>query len=197
MKYKLPLVLGVIGACLVSCERNDSKTQAAAPEASPAELRRVTETGRAASKALMESLGGQLKGALQNGGPVAAIEVCQKAAMPLTEGAGAAFEGVRLRRTTSKPRNPANAPDELDQAVLENLAQTSPMPEEWIEWQGEVARYYKPLIIQEVCLTCHGDLKSFSPELASALKERYPNDQATGYALGDFRGVIRVEILRQ
>lgn len=183
---------------LPSCDRSEPASAApgAGPEPAPAEVRRVAETGRAAARALSESLGAQLQGALQSGGPVAAIDVCRKAALPLTEGAGAAFEGVRLRRTTLKPRNPANAPDKTDRGVLERLSRTSPLPDELVEWGEGTARYYKPILVQEVCLTCHGDPATFSPDLLGALRARYPQDQATGYSLGDFRGVIRVEISR-
>jgi hypothetical protein len=113
----------------------------------------------------------------------------------MTAAAGEQFEGVTIRRTTLKPRNPANAPDETDRGVLEKLAAMSP-PGATIEWQDEVARYYQPLIVQEVCLNCHGDPASFPAELTEKLADLYPDDQATGYALGDFRGVIRVDVER-
>ncbi len=197
-----PTLVALGGLALVACDhgaRDDSDSdEAAAP--TEAERQRVTETGQAASDALMKSLGGQLKGALQSGGPVQAITVCQQAALPLTAAAGESFEGVSIRRTTLKPRNPANAPDDLDTRVLETMAaaakQSKGPPEPVVEWGEDVARFYRPLMIQEVCLNCHGDPASFSPELTQALAERYPDDQGTGYALGDFRGVIRVDIAR-
>ena len=148
----------------------------------------------------MESLGGQLKGALQTGAPVKAIEVCQQTAIPLTSSVGVNLDGVIVSRKTLRPRNPANSPDEMDRAVLEKMSKAvmtpgSP-PQPMIEWQADVARFYHPLMIQEVCLNCHGDPTLFSPELNDALAKAYPQDQATGYALGDFRGVIRVDIER-
>lgn len=173
---------------------------ASLPDPTAAERERVAETGAAASDALMKSLGAQLKGALRSGGPVEAIAICQQVAMPLTASAGDSFDGVSIRRTTLQPRNPANAPDELDRAVLEAMAATARAregaPEPVIEWRADRARYYRPLLIQEVCLRCHGDPAEFPPALVQALEERYPDDRATGYALGDFRGVIRVDVER-
>ena len=44
---------------------------------------------------------------------------------------------------------------------------------------------------QLLCTTCHGE--SISPGIASAIAERYPDDEATGFAVGDLRGVFWVE----
>lgn len=194
----LPITLIWLTAFLmVACDRDATEPENVS-ESRPteAERGRVVELGQDASEALIQSLGGQLKAALQSGGPVQAILVCQQAALPLTSAAGASFEGVAIRRTTLKPRNPANAPDDIDRRVLEMMARAGGAPEPMIEWGDDTARFYRPLMMQEVCLNCHGDAATFSPELSRTLSERYPNDLATGYALGDFRGVIRVDVKR-
>ena len=177
----------------MSCDRATVEPTAADPASSPEAVAEVTARGEAAAKVLMERLGAQLKGAMGSGGPVAAITVCQQVAIPLTTSAGAEFEGVTVKRTTLKPRNPANAPDEKDRAVLEAMAAQSP-PEPTIRWEDGVAHFYRPLMIQEVCLKCHGDPATFPKELTEALASAYPADAATGYALGDLRGAIRVTI---
>ena len=56
---------------------------------------------------------------------------------------------------------------------------------------GRIA-YAEPLVIQPVCLTCHG--AEVGPEIKAAIAERYPQDQATGYKLGELRGVIWAEL---
>jgi hypothetical protein len=53
-------------------------------------------------------------------------------------------------------------------------------------------RYFKPIVVQELCLTCHGNKESFSPELKTALKEKYPDDKAVDYRPGDLRGMWSV-----
>jgi hypothetical protein len=187
--------LSVLSTLLVmtSCDRATVEPVAADAAPSPEAVAEVTARGEAAAKVLMERLGAQLKGAMESGGPVAAITVCQQVAIPLTTSAGAEFEGVTVKRTTLKPRNPANAPDEKDRAVLEAMEAQSP-PQPVIRWEDGVARFYRPLMIQEVCLKCHGDPATFPKELKEALAEKYPHDAATGYALGDLRGAIRVDI---
>ena len=184
-------VVGILGGC----SESPPVDAASAGEPTEPEIRRVQETGQAVAAELMKRLGGQLKGALQTGGPVAAIAVCQQTALPLTEASGAAFEGVTIRRTTLKPRNPANAPDALDREVLDRFAGEAGLASV-IEWEAETARYYQPLAIQEICLKCHGDPATFPEPLVKALAEAYPEDQAIGYELNDLRGVIRVDIAR-
>ena len=43
---------------------------------------------------------------------------------------------------------------------------------------------------EALCLTCHGE--TLAPELAAAIAREYPNDQATGFKLGELRGAFRV-----
>jgi hypothetical protein len=53
-----------------------------------------------------------------------------------------------------------------------------------------------PIPTLPLCLTCHGDPKSFSPELKEALGKHYPADQATGFKDGDLRGVFWARVPR-
>lgn len=52
--------------------------------------------------------------------------------------------------------------------------------------------YAEPLVIQEFGLGCHGS--AITPDVEVALAEKYPTDKATGYAVGDLRGVAWVEL---
>lgn len=176
-------------ACFLSaCDR-------VVPEAKDSQLsdHSAELIGSAVATTLMESLGGQLKGAMESGGPVGAVEVCREVAMPLTAAAGVSLEGVSVKRTSLKTRNPMNAPDAVDREVLETMAAQSP-PQVTLRREGEVTRYYQPLVVQELCLKCHGNPATFPAELTSVLASLYPEDTATGYAVGDLRGAIRVDV---
>lgn len=183
------LLAAVVFLATTACQKNPGPT--------PEEEQALLDTGRAATKALMESLGGQLKTALDAGGPVTALTVCQSVAGPLTDAVGQSVPGATIRRVTRKPRNPANAADMVDLVVLRTLEVDAERPEERTLWTRTEGRYYKPLLIQEVCLKCHGAPDTFPADLTAALAELYPADKATGYALGDLRGAIRVDIPRQ
>ena len=78
------------------------------------------------------------------------------------------------------------------QAALE---ESGSLPEDWVQQtaSGEL-RYYRPLVIAEPCLACHGDAESLDPAVAEAIAARYPDDRATGYEVGDLRGVVRVTV---
>jgi hypothetical protein len=109
-----------------------------------------------------------------------------------------------FRRVTLHVRNPANSPDDADQAALlfierqlesgDDVAKvlvqrvTSPgQPPEW--------RVYRPVSVLKECLQCHGENNSLAPGVDARLKELYPVDTATAYNLGDWRGLIRVTIV--
>ena len=44
--------------------------------------------------------------------------------------------------------------------------------------------------MKPLCTTCHGT--SVDPALLAHIRERYPEDRATGYSVGDFRGLFWV-----
>jgi hypothetical protein len=72
-------------------------------------------------KSFFKALKGELVGALESGGPVEAIAVCNERAPALAEET-AADSGWRVARTSLKLRNPDNAPDAWESAVLRNAA---------------------------------------------------------------------------
>jgi len=61
----------------------------------------------------------------------------------------------------------------------------------------DALRYYRPLVVNELCVQCHGPATALAPEVLAALSDLYPSDRATGYLPGDFRGLIRVRIPRE
>ncbi|GAB4116611.1 MAG: DUF3365 domain-containing protein [Acidobacteriota bacterium] len=170
-------------------------------EVTPAEREFISQTGRGIASALMERLGGELQAALREGGPVHAISICSERALPLTAEITQAHEGVSVKRVTSRYRNPANAPDPMEQLALQAFetaaAEGSPLPGPLVQKlrrnDGTVYRYYQPLRAATLCLTCHGAPEQMPETLKAAIRERYPEDRAVGYKEGDFRGAIRVE----
>lgn len=171
----------------------------------PAELTdlerdRAVEIGTAVSDRLMGTLLTHLTDAMREGGPVGAIEVCSTRALDLTaEVAAATGPGFEIKRTSFRGRNPENAPDEKEVAALSYfqtaLAETGVLPASYLQRVDDrEVRYYRPLTVAAPCLGCHGTEGALAPGVAEVLRRRYPEDQATGYREGDFRGVIRVSI---
>jgi hypothetical protein len=154
------------------------------------------------SRELSMQLGTELKAelgaAIQKGGPVAAIDVCHTRA-PAIAARLSAESGARVGRTALKLRNSANAPDDLQRAVLEQFADDlasgrveGPLEAAFeIKREGGIERHYlRAIPTDAVCLTCHGE--TVAPELAAAIARDYPGDQATGFREGELRGAFSV-----
>jgi hypothetical protein len=161
---------------------------------------KISQIGEETSMKLLKTLRVELMNAMQKGGPDEAVEVCSKKAMTLTSQIEKET-GYSIKRTTFKYRNPANAPDRYEAEALkyfEEGIKAGKMPANYIQAVNEsgkvVYRYYKPLKVEGVCLTCHGDPNLMDKNLVNKIKTLYPNDKAVGYKEGDFRGVVRVSI---
>jgi hypothetical protein len=155
--------------------------------------------GRALADRLMGELKDELQQSLQQGGPVAAIEVCRTRAPAIAAQLGKA-SGAEVGRTALRVRNPANAPDELERKVLlqfqEELA-TQPQPPGVAEAVFELRtpagiehRYMRAIVLQPPCTLCHG--KAIAPDVAAAIQRLYPEDAATGFEPGDLRGAVTI-----
>ncbi|WP_457640721.1 Tll0287-like domain-containing protein [Persephonella sp.] len=169
---------------------------------SPEKKAKIEEIGETASKKLLKTLKGELIEALKRG-PLHAIDVCSKKAIDLTKQVEQELNrGIKIKRTSFKYRNPKNAPDEYEKDALayfeKAIKEKKPLPKFYIQKVKENGktyyRYYKPLKVMPVCLTCHGKLQNMDPKLQTKLLKLYPQDKAVNYEEGDFRGVIRVSI---
>lgn len=171
---------------------------AAVLSASPsAEQESAIQKASAASDALVKRLGGELVGQMQNGGPMAALQFCSQNALHLTDQVGKEYN-LSIKRVSLENRNPANAPTAAEKSVLAKWKQmqtsNTPLPPYELAAQNGSYTYYKPITIaKEACLKCHGDV-SANTALYKAIKELYPEDKATGYKMGDLRGMIVVTI---
>lgn len=153
---------------------------------------------REAIKSFAGALQKQLKSAMADGGPTAAIEACNIAAPEIAKTASAA-SGWSVGRTSLKLRNPANAPDAWELAVLRDFEARKAAGEdpgtldhaEIVAGEGQrTFRYMKAIGTQPVCIACHGT--SIAPEVAARLDALYPEDQARGFAVGDIRGAFSI-----
>lgn len=178
--------------------------QAAPAEAAQASAMVTTNQADdvAAAKATIAALGGTLKGelmaAMKEGGPVAALSVCNEKAPALTAKVSEE-KGMQVSRTSLKYRNSDNAPTEWQKVVLENFESRKANGEdpktmaysEVVDVNGQKEfRFMKAIPTDGACLACHGG--TLSPELAEKVKTLYPQDLATGFNLGDIRGAFVV-----
>ena len=153
------------------------------------------EQSRGAATQLQQALGAELQAALTAGGPLAAIDVCSERA-PAIAARLSAEAHAQVGRTSLQVRNPGNAPDAAARDVLlrfeQDLAAGAEAPLEQFERHPDgSARYLRTITTQPMCVVCHG--QHLSPEVAAAIARQYPQDRATGYAVGDLRGAFIVD----
>jgi Protein of unknown function (DUF3365) len=135
---------------------------------------------------------------IDQGGAVQAIGACQVQAPEMARQASEA-SGWKVRRVSLRERNPKARPDAWEQAALEDFdrrvaAGEVPMSLEKAERVDvggvPTLRYVRALPVGPICVQCHGDPAQMDAGLKAKLATLYPHDRATGYSVGQIRGVI-------
>ncbi len=161
----------------------------------------LVDEARQTAGGLINTLGGELKGAMTSGGPVAAIGVCKERA-PRIAAEAAQRTGMQIKRVSLKNRNPKGVPDAWENEALASLEQRLAAGEkpETLETHGvvntpdgKVFRYAKALVTQPACLNCHGPAENLSPDVKAKLATEYPDDKAIGYTAGMIRGILSIK----
>lgn len=157
----------------------------------------LVEQSRRLVKTYSQRLKTALQTSLQGAGELAAIEQCHAVAPEISE--RLKQDDWQIARTALRVRNPLNKADAWERKVLEQFERRREQGEriEDLEHHGVVERdgeryfrYMKAIPTQALCLTCHGE--KLSGPLAARLHRFYPNDQATGFKIGDIRGAFSV-----
>ena len=157
------------------------------------------QRARAAATSLATGLMSHLIRELRTGGPAQALGVCFEIAP--TVAAEHSIDGITVRRVSNQVRNTADTPDSYERVALRDLQwlhEHGRLPEETAEVVradgARVLRYLRPILVKEICLQCHGAPERIDPEVREFIEERYPEDQAIGYQVGDLRGAISVTV---
>jgi hypothetical protein len=135
--------------------------------------------------------------AIAKDGPQGAIAVCSERAPQIAAETGKAHN-VTLRRATTKARNPKNAADAIERKTLEAFAvaieaKRPPQPQVIAAENGGKVFHAPILLASPLCLQCHGNPeRDIAPATLEALRKAYPTDQATGYTVGQLRGLWSV-----
>jgi len=190
------LAIAVLTGCLVAA------ACASPRQPSAAEVEAARGRADAAAERLTTTLMARLTAALGEGGPTAAVDVCSQVAQEVTRSVGEG-EGLMLRRTALRTRNPANAPADWERAWLERAdaaVRAGQAPQPTYEVVTPAAgraelRHLRPILFPGgVCSTCHGSAEEIPAEVRTLLRARYPEDAATGFRPGDLRGAISVRV---
>ena len=135
----------------------------------------------------------ELKQALESGGPAHAVSICADKAPSIAQQLRAET-GWYVTRVSLKARNSKTAiPDAWEKKVLERFDQRQARGEtaEKMAFSEVVDgrfRFMKAQAVEAVCLNCHA--AEIEPEVEAVLKQKYPDDLARGYTLGQIRGAF-------
>ncbi|MCU0714052.1 MAG: DUF3365 domain-containing protein [Pirellula sp.] len=144
----------------------------------------------AAKEELFKRLSGRLMTVMSEGGPAAAIEVCQVEAKSMAIEVGKETN-VNIGRTGVRLRNTSNQPPSWAQKLVDDRTET-PV---FARLSNEHSVALLPIKLQAQCLMCHGPSDSLAIDVKQKLAKLYPQDQATGFSEGELRGWFWVETL--
>jgi hypothetical protein len=143
---------------------------------------------------LQDALLRELTHALEQGGPEFAIQSCHIDVV----GAIRRVErqpGIAAGRTSDRLRNPANAPKVWAAPLVRaNAGRPAREIDGFVVDLGTAVGVLRPIAEQPMCASCHGPADKIAPAVAAALKRRYPDDRAMGFANREIRGWFWVEM---
>lgn len=137
-----------------------------------------------AQNELLRNVGREMK----LGGPKHAINFCNIHASNIMDSLSSIY-GTSISRISQQPRNQYNEAKAFEAEIM-HLLLNSASNDTFVE---KTNTYYKNIFLgMETCLKCHGNSNQIHPETQTIITEKYPNDKATGYELGDHRGAWKI-----
>lgn len=138
--------------------------------------------------------------ALEERGAPGAVEFCNEKAVFLTDSASNIYE-KKIQRLTDKNRNPNNflasfTDHEAWQHLSKMMEDKEILLKHVVEQEGNNVYYYKAIPLgMPTCLSCHGTLDGdITSETHQMIQSKYPTDKATGYKMGDLRGMWKIKL---
>ena len=129
--------------------------------------------------------------ALATGGVAGAMSLCRPETYPAVDSLARVLHAT-ARRVSTRPRDPAHRAillaAEIQTDTTRTLHRESP----------EVFFYQRPIVLNNaLCLRCHGTAgRDIAPADYALIRQQYPQDQATGYRLGQQMGAWQVSLER-
>lgn len=162
------------------------------PKPPDAEIARAGEAMLALQTRLIEALTTEL----EKNGATSAIRVCRETAPTIT-GEVSDELGFTVARTSHRLRNPDNAAPAWARDIVEGAAGTkAEEATQHVVDLGDRVGVLRPIGTLGMCTTCHGDEATMDPELRELISDSYPDDEATGFEVGDLRGWMWAEVPR-
>ncbi len=180
-------MLGILCVNLMACNEQSITYK---------EISERTEQSKDVVKEFAGLLKGKLQSAMKAGGPINALSVCQEQAPLLARQLSEKY-GWDIHRTSLKPR--ATKPDAWETQIMQGFEKQHTdgdgfnylFSQDIVAVKGKPTfRFMQAIETKGMCLACHGE--NIAPEVADKIAQLYPNDQATGFKLGDIRGAFSI-----
>ena len=144
----------------------------------------------------------QLLREMQVSGPLRSLIVC-KYNCPEILSIQSRKTGWRVAAVSLKPRNSAlGMADAWEQKVIADFerrvangekAETLEVMETIKEPQGRYFRYAKAMMVERLCLQCHGTRDQLPESVKAQLAIDYPFDRAVGFRVGQVYGIVSIK----
>jgi hypothetical protein len=128
---------------------------------------------------------------LAAGGVARAAAFCRPETYRFVDSLAGVMKATALRVST-RPRNPEHQAILLPEEIQTDTTRTIKRPSQ------EVFFYQRPIVLNNaLCLRCHGEVgKDISQADYAFIKEKFPQDQSTGYHLGQQMGAWQLSLRR-
>ena len=128
---------------------------------------------------------------LAAGGVARAAAFCRPETYHLVDSLAGVFK-TTVRRVSERPRNPASKFPLLPEEMRTDTTRTITRPSQ------EFFSYQRPIVLNnKLCLRCHGEIgKDILAADYAVIKQKFPQDQATGYKLGQQMGAWQLSLRR-
>ena len=97
------------------------------------------------------------------------------------------LDDVVIRTVSDRPRNIKNTANDFEMEMIHYFRENPQAKDKFIQ-KDDMYYYTKPLMIEPICLSCHGKRENAIP----AIRDRYEN--AYDYKLGEIRGLLNIQI---
>jgi hypothetical protein len=187
---------------LPACQSTTTDKQQAGTQASPIDstlsdleyLTKADTIALAAQKRLIQAL----SKAIDEGGIPYAIDFCHTNALVIKDSLSGIY-GAEVARISAHYRNPVDKPNAAELEILQAWQQLpeGETLEMKIHYATQTVTVYKPILIgMPTCLKCHGGAEDMDVDTRVAIQQKYPEDLATGYRLGELRGAWKISFKR-
>tara|TARA_B110000046_G_C13024289_1_gene412983 strand:- start:5765 stop:6247 length:483 start_codon:yes stop_codon:yes gene_type:complete len=143
-------------------------------------------------------LGKNLKGKINAEGALAAVNFCNLKAVHFTDSMSAVYK-AEIKGVSDQPRNANNQANDDELLVINDFKTQLASGEEIVPFTTEKEEHvfgYYPIVTNDMCLKCHGDIGEIDEAAHSKIQLLYPEDKATGYSTNQLRGIWVVKMMK-